>query len=153
MNLLRSALSLLIHGKGEVSTGQIDELLDYYGSKRGIHVDREKYEEALVKARERYYANCTNLFVCTDSSCLKKSFLHPSERSLERLGRELGCPVEVTGCHWRCDEAPVVTFKDGAVSKTFTNCSTEADWQKIREHILRATKKQEFLLQGEVPKT
>jgi len=135
MDLLRSALALVIHKNGDVSDSDIDDLLNFYSAKKGISIDRDRYGAVVRAASDRYHQQETSLFICTDSPCLKRTFISPSDPSIETLSKELGCRVEVTGCHWQCEEAPVVTLKTGPESKSFVQCSSSESWQSIRDFI------------------
>ena len=137
MDVFRSALSLVIHKNGHVSGEDVDDLIDRYRVKKGITLDKDKYWQAVRAATEHYQRQQYCLFVCTDSRCLAKTFLNPSNSSMQALSHELNCPVEVTGCHWQCDDAPVLTLKVGSQSYSFPDCSSAESWQSARESILR----------------
>jgi len=137
MDVFRSALSLVIHKNGSVTSADVDDLIERYRVKKGITLDKEKYWQAVRTATEHYQRQEYCLFVCTDSRCLAKTFLNPSNSSLQAVSRELNCPVEVTGCHWQCDDAPVLTLKVGASSYPLTNCSNEEAWRAARASIRR----------------
>jgi len=148
MNVVRAALSFLIRKKGVVGEPQIEELFEFYRSKKGITFDREKYQEFLDKATLRLNEHQRVLYVCTDPSCLKKITVHPSGQSLSVVAKELGCAVESSGCLWHCEKAPVMTFKSGAEYKTFTNCSTPESWQIVKSFVLTDQAKQQSLDAG-----
>lgn len=135
MNVSRSALSLVIHKSGNVSSLDIDELLEHYRSRKGINIDREIYREAVKRASDHYNNHVISLFICTDRPCLKGTFVNPSEKSINALAQELKCPIETTGCHWQCDMAPVVTVKKGTQSRSFLQCSSSEEWQSIRDFL------------------
>ncbi len=135
VNVVRSALSFLIRKRGEVDDAQLEELFEFYRSKKGITMDKEKFLEFLEKASVRLNQHERVLFVCTDSSCLKKIAVTPSEKGLAVVAEEFGCAVEPTGCHWRCDKAPVVTYKSGSDYETFVDCSTAETWQTVKNFV------------------
>jgi ABC-type proline/glycine betaine transport system substrate-binding protein len=128
MNVFRSALSLVIHKEGNVSTTDIDQLIDRYKVKKGITLDKEKYTQAVDAAVERYQKPEPCLFICTESRCMKNMYIAPSQQNAEVIGRMLDCEVEMTGCHYKCELAPVLTLKkqDGCI--TFADCSSEMAW-------------------------
>lgn len=134
MDIHRSALSLVIHKNGNVSECDIDYVLDFYRSNKGISIDAEKYREAVKRACSNYDKHANKLFICTDEPCLKKTFINPAGYSIETLSRKLKCPVETTGCHWHCDSAPVMTLKSDNRSNSFIKCSA-ANWQSVYDSI------------------
>ena len=137
MDVFRSALSLVIHKNGSVTAKDVDDLIERYRVKKGITLDKNRYWQAVRTATEHYQRQEYCLFVCTDSRCLAKTYINPSNASMQALSRELDCPVEVTGCHWQCDDAPVVTLKVGKKSYPITNCDSEETWSVARASILR----------------
>src|SRR4029450_5228504 len=137
MAVFRSALSLVIHKNGNVDREDVDDLIDRYRVKKGITLDKDKYWQAVRAATEHYQRQQYCLFVCTDSRCLAKSSINPSNSSMQALSRELNCPVEVTGCHWQCDDAPVLTLKVGSNSYAIANCSSDETWKAARASIVR----------------
>lgn len=140
MDISRSALSLVIHKDGNVCAGDIDYVIDFYRVKKGITLDKDKYREAVEVSSVRYKNLAKGLFICTDKPCLRKSFINPSDKSLELLSKEIDCPIEITGCHWQCEQAPVATLKIGTISKSFLRCSSSDSWKSIRQFVFQLTK-------------
>ncbi len=137
MDVFRSALSLVIHKNGKVIAEDVDDLVDRYRVKKGISLDKVRYWQAVKAATENYQRQDNCLFVCTDSRCLAKTFLSPSNASLKELSRDLDCPVEATGCHWQCDDAPVLTLKIGDRRYSIPDCSSAEALQSARASIRR----------------
>lgn len=138
MDLFRSALSLVIHKNGAVSSNDIHDLLSYYESKKGIKIDEERYKQAVESALLKYKEHELALFICTDKPCLKKISIVPSEENATALSESLGCPVEITGCHWQCRQAPVVTLKSGNCSESVVECLSQEKWQHVKELVASA---------------
>lgn len=134
MDTFRSALSLVIHKKGRVHKSDVDSLLSRYLG-RGVHVDPSEYIQAIRTATKHYWGNTTCLFICTDGPCQKQAVIENSKESLEKLSEELGCPVELTGCHWQCDHASVITLKNDSKCTSFLNCSSYPGWEFVRESV------------------
>jgi len=135
MDIWRSALAMVIYRNGQVLESDVDGLIERYSEKKGIHLDREIYMQAVASATRHYQKNENRLFVCTDSRCLDRSWLCPSRSNLAALESELECPVEPTGCHWICEEAPVVTLKKGACSYRFSDCSSRERWDEVKAEL------------------
>ena len=141
MNVFSSALSLVIHKEGYVSDEDIADLLLRYREKKGIFIEKDVYDSAVKAALEHYHKKETNLLVCTGKSCLEKSFLHPSRKSLDKLEQMLGCAVETTGCQYRCEAAPIVSLKTECGLTAFENCSDESNWNQALNKISELLKK------------
>jgi hypothetical protein len=129
MDINRSAFSLVIHKNGNVTQSDIDDLLTRYRIHKGLFIDPKDYVEAIRLATERYQQNDNCLFVCTGGSCQKNAALDHSEKGIAKLGEELNCPVELTGCHWQCEHAPVVTLKTADHGQSFTHCSSHVSME------------------------
>lgn len=135
MDVWRSALAMVIYRNGQVEESDVDGLIERYREKKGIHLDRDIYMQALASATRHYQKSENRLFVCTDIRCLDRSWLCPSRPNLAALESELGCPVEPTGCHWVCEEAPVVTLKRGIQAYRFADCSSKERWDEVRSQL------------------
>jgi hypothetical protein len=136
MDVFRSALSLVIHKNGNVLESDVRDLLNHYRGNKGISIDRARYDE-FIQLAQRHYANETvKLYICTDAPCLSRTFIHPSKLAIGKLSKELNCPVETSGCHWRCEEAPVVTLKHGQTSRCFVRCDAQENWNRVCESVL-----------------
>lgn len=135
MDVFKSALSMVIHKNGRVEATDVDDLLNFYREKKGVAIDNQAYWRNIDSARHHYSKEQNKLFVCTDKPCLKNSFINPSGRGLEALAESLGCAVEATGCHWKCEEAPVLTLKIANEQYTFASCSTSEEWSLTQNSI------------------
>ncbi len=150
MNVMRTALSLTIHKRGAVSVDDAEALLKRYREKKGIFIDREIFKQALGDSRLHFENQTKTLFICTDNSCLRSTFVSPSDSSTQALSRVLNCAVETTGCHWQCADAPVVTFKFGHSTKSFLRCSSLESWHGIRDFISDVEDKTLVLLSSSI---
>jgi hypothetical protein len=130
MDVFRSALSLVIHKEGNVTETDIDELIARYIAKKGITLDKERYTQAVQSAIDHYQNQEQCLFICTESRCLKNIYLAPSQQNAELIGRMLGCDVVMTGCHYKCELAPVMTLKMQDQCVTLPDCSSEEAWNE-----------------------
>ena len=74
MDMFSAALSLVIHKQGSVTQSDVDDLLARYKTKQGIIVDKQLFLQALSKALQHYTCRTRCLFVCTEISCLNKTF-------------------------------------------------------------------------------
>jgi hypothetical protein len=142
MDMARSALSLVIRKNGAVSDSDIDYVISFYREKKGITLDQSKYRQAVQVASDKYERLAKGLFVCTDKPCLRKSFVNPSDESIELLSKDIECPIEITGCHWQCEQAPVVTLKVGTASQSLVRCTSDS-WESIRRLIAELSSKAE----------
>lgn len=133
--MFRSALSLTIHKEGTVDEADVDDLIDRYKRRKGIIIDKPAYMQAVAAAVIHYHSRQKCLMVCTDTPCLEKTFLNTGETSAEKLSKQIACPVETTGCHWECEQAPVLTLKNGTDITRFYKCSSERffsdAWSKL----------------------
>jgi hypothetical protein len=120
-----AAFSLVIYKEGSVTDWDVDDLLERYLKKQKIVVDKTLFLQELSKAAKHYKSSIRSLFVCSEISCRKKSYLGLEEASLKLLAQNLLCEVETTGCHWICESAPVLKLKIGQSIETYINCSTE----------------------------
>ena len=125
MEIKRSAYSLVIHQRDCITEEDIDTLLLRIAQKRGVYFEREEYIATVNQAMERYFSEYSRVMICTDSHCLKGKVLDTSEAVLAKLSNALGCPVETTGCHWHCQEAPVITLKYGERDVHYFNCDND----------------------------
>ena len=132
MDVFRSALSLVIHKHGNVDDADIDDLLDFYRSKKGINIDRSFFTAKVDAALSHYESKDRCLFVCSDGPCLERTSLNLSRSGIHSLQSSLDCEVELTGCHWLCDQAPSVTWKTGSRSESFVRCHEEDLKQIVR---------------------
>lgn len=139
MDVFRSAFSLVIHKAGDVNDADINDLLGFYETNKGITIDHQRYAAVVTSAREKYKKYEKALFICTDGPCLQKTLVNPSESSTKQLSEDLGCPVVTTGCHWQCAFAPVVTAKDQIDSVSFQQCETETKWEGVRAFLADRT--------------
>ncbi|MGD9679694.1 MAG: (2Fe-2S) ferredoxin domain-containing protein [Candidatus Obscuribacterales bacterium] len=135
MDVWRSALAMVIYRNGQVEESDVDGLIERYREKKGIYLDRDIYLQAVASATRHYQKSESRLFVCTDSRCLDRSWLCPSRPNLTALERQLDCPVEATGCHWVCEEAPVVTLKKGSSAYRFEDCSSQERWDEVKSEL------------------
>jgi hypothetical protein len=135
MDILRSALSLVIHRGGKVSIRDITSLIKRYRSKRGIEIDQDEYVRAIKTSTEYYHQERARVFICTDRPCAKRSIFEISEDCLDSLSAKIGCSVITTGCHWQCDDAPVITLKVGDKTKHYLKCETQARRDQVLESI------------------
>jgi hypothetical protein len=136
MDVFRSALSLVIHKNGHVLASDVRDLLNHYRANKGVTIDRARFDELIQLAQRQYMKESIKLYVCTDAPCLSKSFIHPSKLAIGQLAKELQCQVETSGCHWQCEEAPVVTLKHGQDSRSFVRCGSSESWASVCESIL-----------------
>lgn len=138
MNIFRSALSLVLYKKGKVAQADIDQLLKRYRDSDRIELDAQAYRRAVDAATEHYWRKERCFFICTGRPCDEKSTLDTSDLFLTYLANKLQCPIELTGCHWRCEVAPVATLKLGEMSHSFS-IMNESSWiptvEKVRELI------------------
>jgi hypothetical protein len=137
MNVFQSALSLVIYKNGNVQELDIDDLLTRYRLKKGITIEKEIYCQAVEDATQYYKKSEQCLFVCTATPCLKRSYLHASDETMNRLSQELGCEVNVTGCHYQCENGPALTLKINNNSWSFLDISTEEKWREAGRSIQR----------------
>lgn len=136
MNVYRAALSYTIHKKGVVSDTDIEQRLATLREKKGVAIDRQIFKDFIQKSLDFYHKHHTTVFVCTDGPCLKNIHVTPSEKSMNELSEEFGCPVQATGCHWHCSEGPAVTVKHGDRAETFVGCNSAMHWKAIKQKVL-----------------
>ncbi|MBY0548594.1 MAG: hypothetical protein K2W95_15090 [Candidatus Obscuribacterales bacterium] len=134
MDVFRSALSLVIHKNGNVEERDVTDLLGFYAESKGITICKEAYQRALNEALRQYHDAERKLYVCTDKPCIRSSYLNPAGASLQELSERLGCAVESTGCHWQCENAPVVTLKHQQNKTTYLHCVSER-WAEVLRDI------------------
>ena len=137
MKVFESALSLVIYKNGDVQEQDIDDLLIRYRIKKGIIIEKETYRQAVEAATQYFNRHDECLFVCTAAPCLKQSYLHPSNDSMQKVSQELGCEVAVTGCHYQCESGPTMTLKLDKGSSLFLDISTDEKWHAARESMQR----------------
>lgn len=124
VDLYKSALSLLIHKQGCVSDGDVDDLLERYKKKRSIVIAKGDYLQALSEAKQHYFGTTVCLFVCSEGACAERAYIGAEGPSPALMQEKLGCPVEMTGCHWQCELAPVVTLKIDSRQVCYADCSS-----------------------------
>jgi hypothetical protein len=136
LNVYRAALSFVIHKKGVVTDADIEQRLETLRIKKGVTLDPQIFRGFIQKGLDFYHKHYLTVLVCTDGPCLKNSDINPSERSMNQLSEEFGCPVQATGCHWHCSEGPAVTIKHGAHAETFIGCNSALQWNEIKNKVL-----------------
>ena len=132
MDIFRSALSLVIYKNGSVTEADVDDLIDRYRKKQSIVIEKDSFLQTLRTATEHYEGQTRCLFVCAEGPCLQKQFMEPCEAAVQELSKELGCDVEVTGCHWQCELAPVSTLKVGSTIKVLAKSTAESVCANVR---------------------
>ncbi|GEM_PF-953560 len=132
LDIRKSALSLVIHKEGRVLIDDINELLERYRL-RGIEIDRAEYIQAIKDSAEYYFSDRARLMICTDGACAKRSYVEHSEASLFEISRNLSCPVLLTGCHWRCEDGPVLALKVGAKNHSYLHCENDSSYLQAQE--------------------
>lgn len=135
VDVFRSAFSLVIYREGNVTIDDIDRVLERYRIKRGVDVDRDAYIRAVKDSRSYYLSERQRLMICTDGACLKRCVVDLTHDYIEGLAKQVGCSVITTGCHWRCDDASVVSLKVGAKSSSYLNCDTEENYIEMLESV------------------
>jgi hypothetical protein len=125
MNYFQAALSLVIHKTGSVSDWDVDDLIERYRIKQATTVNKRLFLQVLSEATQHYEDKVRCLFICAEGACSQKSLVATTEDSLHRLSEKLGCDVETTGCHWRCQDAPVMMLKTGQATIRFDFCGSE----------------------------
>ena len=133
MDLFRSALSLAIHKSGDVTDADVDDLISRYKKRRSIDVDKASYLVALDQALKHYHAQRLCMFVCNEATCAEKRFVGGAGPSFLELQQLLPCDVEETGCHWKCESAPVLTLKVGDDQVVFANCDSDDTLRSVIE--------------------
>lgn len=140
MDLYRSALSLTIHKLGFVEEADVDDVISRYRKKHSIVIDKDSYLHALEAALAHYNARPAYLFVCNEGACAQKAFLGADGPWSASLREKLPCPVEETGCHWKCEMAPVLTLKLGSQQINYPDCSSAETLDKAISDILNRSK-------------
>lgn len=135
LNHERSALSLVIYKKGRVTPEDIEKLLARHEREKRYTFDRNRYYLAVKNANAHYWSRAHCVFVCTAEPCQKRTIMDQSPDALAALSTSFGCPVELTGCHWQCDEAPAVTLKSGDTQTHFVECSSPERWEQVQSEI------------------
>lgn len=136
MDLFRSALSLAIHKQGDVAEADVDDVIERYKKRRAVEIDKRHYLEALDLALKHYEAQKSCLFVCNEGACAEKAFVGAAGPSLLELASQMPCSVEETGCHWKCELAPVLTLKSGQGQTVFASCDSDESLKSAVEKTL-----------------
>jgi hypothetical protein len=131
MDLFKSALSLVIHKEGDVVEADVDDLISRYKKKRAVDIDKPSYMTALDQALKHYDSRKLCMFVCNEAACAEKAFVGAAGPSMSELESLMPCAVEETGCHWKCELAPVLTLKQGDTQTVFANCSSDQSLHSI----------------------
>lgn len=130
----RRALSFVLHNNGQILESDIDDLLEHFKVDKGIEIDKEEFLYEVKEAKQFFKNFDKCLFVCTNVTCSKLSYFESSKESFENLSKSIDCPVIPTGCHWQCENAPVVTMKKGSQLQSFVNCSNSSSWDSVIEN-------------------
>ena len=131
----RRAFSFVLHHNGFVKEADMDELLLHFKVDKGIVINRNEFLLEVEKALDYFHSLENCLFVCTNITCSKKSYFEITETSLIELSKKLDCPVVATGCHWQCENAPVITLKNGTEKNSYVRCSSDKTWNKALDEI------------------
>jgi hypothetical protein len=121
---------------GEAALAQFRHFL----SLRRLSPAPQELEDALGRAKEKYFDGKNRLYVCAAQPCCNKIGFDASDAALDRLAGELGMPISKTGCQGPCKQAPVITLHIGPRSEMFAQMTAADDWRAVFDFVRAAAK-------------